>query len=218
MALRSDYAGAFDPEVGLESFSRQALARLGREYLLNGHLQDRVGLPLVAKRFGGDSYVRVRDRRVDGREPDLLPPDAARAGVRGSRRRDGLQEPPARHRRPAPVHGLPVPPRPARLRRVLAPALRGAARRRALRRRARQAHVPRHRGSDLRRDRRRGPPLHEDAAHPPTAARAGQVTTPPAAGRSSSATKPSRTEQHREPRARAALAPGWRSRTDRRAG
>src|ERR1700675_1585884 len=46
-ALRDDYAGAFDPEVNLGSFSRLALARLGREYLLHGHLQDRVGIPLV---------------------------------------------------------------------------------------------------------------------------------------------------------------------------
>ena len=55
--LRDDYSGAFGPEVGLGDFSRSALAQLGREYLLHGHLQDRVGLPLVAKRFGGDAYV-----------------------------------------------------------------------------------------------------------------------------------------------------------------
>jgi hypothetical protein len=58
MGLRSDYAGGFDADVRLASFTRQALAHLGREYLLHGHLQDRVGLPLVAKRFGGDAYVR----------------------------------------------------------------------------------------------------------------------------------------------------------------
>lgn len=58
MRLRDDYAGAFDPEIGLADFSRQALARLGREFLLNGHLQDRVGLPLVAKHLGGDAYVQ----------------------------------------------------------------------------------------------------------------------------------------------------------------
>ena len=57
-ALLDDYSGPFDPDVGLASFSRLALARLGREYLLNGHLQDRVGLPLVAKQFGGNAYVR----------------------------------------------------------------------------------------------------------------------------------------------------------------
>jgi hypothetical protein len=58
MALRDTYSGRFDPDVTLASFSRQTLSQLLREYLLNGHLQDRVGLPLVAKRFGGDAYVR----------------------------------------------------------------------------------------------------------------------------------------------------------------
>ena len=57
MRQRDDYAQAFEPELTLASFSRATLARLGREYLLNGHLQDRVGLPLVAQRFGGNAYV-----------------------------------------------------------------------------------------------------------------------------------------------------------------
>ena len=56
MTLRTDYSGTFDPHLTLSDFSRQALAHLGREYLLSGHLQDRVGLPLVAKRAGGDFY------------------------------------------------------------------------------------------------------------------------------------------------------------------
>ena len=58
MALRDDYSGPFEPDLGLADFSRQTLARLGREYLLSGHLQDRVGLPLVAKQLGGDAYVQ----------------------------------------------------------------------------------------------------------------------------------------------------------------
>ena len=45
--LHDDYSGSFDPNLGLADFSRRALARLGREYLLHGHLQDRVGIPLV---------------------------------------------------------------------------------------------------------------------------------------------------------------------------
>jgi hypothetical protein len=57
MPLLDDYSGPFDPDVSLGSFSRQALAHLGREFLLSGHLQDRVGLPLVAKLLGGQSYV-----------------------------------------------------------------------------------------------------------------------------------------------------------------
>lgn len=46
-SLRDDYSGPFDPAVNLRDFSRRALSRLGREYLLHGHLQDRVGVPLV---------------------------------------------------------------------------------------------------------------------------------------------------------------------------
>ncbi|NNL66652.1 MAG: hypothetical protein HKP30_10445, partial [Myxococcales bacterium] len=56
--LRDSAAGPFDPTTTLASFSRQALCHLGREYLLIGHLQDRVGLPLVAQQFGGDAYLQ----------------------------------------------------------------------------------------------------------------------------------------------------------------
>jgi hypothetical protein len=45
--LRDDYSGPFDPEFDLRALSRRALAVLGREWLLHGHLQDRVGMPLV---------------------------------------------------------------------------------------------------------------------------------------------------------------------------
>jgi hypothetical protein len=37
----------FDPAFSLQHLSRQTLATLGREWLLHGHLQDRVGMPLV---------------------------------------------------------------------------------------------------------------------------------------------------------------------------
>ena len=57
-ALRDSYTGPFDPQVGLASFSRQALCHLGREYLLLGHLVDRVGLPLVIQRFGEEAQVQ----------------------------------------------------------------------------------------------------------------------------------------------------------------
>jgi len=56
--LRTSYAGPFDPDLELADFSRQALADLGREYLLLGHLVDRVGLPLVLSRFGDQSYAQ----------------------------------------------------------------------------------------------------------------------------------------------------------------
>jgi len=69
MVLRNDYSGPFDPDASLVDFSRQALAHLGREYLLNGHLQDRVGMPLVAMRFGGDAYVKVAIEEWMGASP-----------------------------------------------------------------------------------------------------------------------------------------------------
>jgi hypothetical protein len=59
MALRHDYYGPFDPDLTLADFSRQALATLGREYLLNGHLQDRVGLPGVMGRFGDAAMTQI---------------------------------------------------------------------------------------------------------------------------------------------------------------
>jgi len=51
-SLLDDYAGAFDPDFDLDRLSRAALARLGREYLLVGHVQSRVIMPIVATRFG----------------------------------------------------------------------------------------------------------------------------------------------------------------------
>jgi hypothetical protein len=38
---------AFDPDFALPNLSRAALAALGREWLMHGHLQDRVGIPMV---------------------------------------------------------------------------------------------------------------------------------------------------------------------------
>ena len=45
--LLADYSGDFEPEFDLTRLSRQALAVLGREWLLHGHLQDRIGMPLI---------------------------------------------------------------------------------------------------------------------------------------------------------------------------
>ncbi len=57
--LRADYSEGFDPDVTLASFSRQALCNLGREYLLIGHLQDRVGLPLAMQLLGEDAQLQL---------------------------------------------------------------------------------------------------------------------------------------------------------------
>ena len=58
MALRDDYAGPFDPDLTLADFSRSFLVRLGYEYLLIGHLLDRVGQPLVGMLAGAEGFVR----------------------------------------------------------------------------------------------------------------------------------------------------------------
>src|SRR5436305_8917265 len=47
MELLDDYSGSFEPGFHLTRLSRQALAVLGREWLLHGHLQDRIGMPQV---------------------------------------------------------------------------------------------------------------------------------------------------------------------------
>jgi len=67
--LRSSYSEAFDPDVGLADFSRQALAQLGREYLLLGHLVDRVGIPLAIQRFGGDVQLGLAIEEWMGASP-----------------------------------------------------------------------------------------------------------------------------------------------------
>ncbi len=58
MALRDDYSGPFDPDLGLADFSRSFLARLGYEYLLIGHMLDRCGQPLVGMEQGAEGFVR----------------------------------------------------------------------------------------------------------------------------------------------------------------
>ena len=45
--LLDDYSGDFEPNFDLTRLSRKALAVLGREWLLHGHLQDRIGMPLI---------------------------------------------------------------------------------------------------------------------------------------------------------------------------
>lgn len=42
----------FDPHSRLEDLSRDALARLGREYMMFGHIRDRGIMPVIAMRFG----------------------------------------------------------------------------------------------------------------------------------------------------------------------
>ena len=64
-----DYSGPFDPAFELARFSRQALADLGRELLLNGHLQDRVGLPRVLAKQGDAGMTQVSIEEWMGASP-----------------------------------------------------------------------------------------------------------------------------------------------------
>lgn len=67
--LLQDYSGPLVPDLSLEAFSRQALADLGREYLLHGHLQDRVGLPLVFFGWGEAAMTELSIEEWMGASP-----------------------------------------------------------------------------------------------------------------------------------------------------
>jgi hypothetical protein len=54
-----DYSGPFDPDFELGKLSRQALADVGREYMLFGHLINRAGLPLVHMKLGPEARERI---------------------------------------------------------------------------------------------------------------------------------------------------------------
>jgi hypothetical protein len=54
-----DYSGPFDPEFELAKLSRVALARLGREYMLYGHIRDRGLMPIVGVRFGAHAVDEI---------------------------------------------------------------------------------------------------------------------------------------------------------------
>jgi hypothetical protein len=69
MPLRSDYSGRFDPKLTLADFSREFLVKLGHEYLLIGHLIDRVGQPLCAIEHGGEGMLRSSIEEWMGASP-----------------------------------------------------------------------------------------------------------------------------------------------------
>ncbi len=59
MEWMEDYSGPFDPTFSLAHLSRKALARLGREYLMMGHVHDRALMPILASRFGAEAMTEV---------------------------------------------------------------------------------------------------------------------------------------------------------------
>jgi hypothetical protein len=64
-----DYRGPFDPSLDLRALSRRALATLGREYMLFGHLLNRAALPQVHVRMGGEVREAVAIEEWMGASP-----------------------------------------------------------------------------------------------------------------------------------------------------
>jgi hypothetical protein len=83
MTLLEDYAGPFDPDFHLGKLSRSALARLGREYLMVGHVHDRVLMPIVGSRFGPDTMTDVAIDEWMGSSPIYSQRNRALLGIEG---------------------------------------------------------------------------------------------------------------------------------------
>jgi hypothetical protein len=67
--LIDDYSGDFEPDFDLTRLSRRALAVLGREWLLHGHLQDRVGMPLILAGRSREEMERIAIAEWMGASP-----------------------------------------------------------------------------------------------------------------------------------------------------
>jgi len=67
--VRDRYDGPFDPNLGLEDFSRQTLSDLGREYLLMGHLSGTCASPLVMQGFGPEASTEISIEQWMGASP-----------------------------------------------------------------------------------------------------------------------------------------------------
>ena len=59
IAMTDGYGGPFDPEAQLAMLSRRALASLGREYMLFGHLLNRAALGYVHMKLGAEAREAV---------------------------------------------------------------------------------------------------------------------------------------------------------------
>jgi len=64
-----DYSGSFDPTAQLATLSRRALAALGREYMLFGHLLNRAALPHVHMQLGATAREAVAIEEWMGASP-----------------------------------------------------------------------------------------------------------------------------------------------------
>jgi len=83
VSLLGDYAGPFEPDFHLGRLGKAALGRLGREYMLFGHLHDRGIMPLVASRFGPEAMTDLANDEWMGASPVYNRRNREQLGVRG---------------------------------------------------------------------------------------------------------------------------------------
>jgi hypothetical protein len=69
IAMTDGYGGPFDPEAQLAMLSRRALASLGREYMLFGHLLNRAALGYVHMKLGAEAREAVAIEEWMGASP-----------------------------------------------------------------------------------------------------------------------------------------------------
>ena len=81
--LLEDYAGAFDPDFGLERLGRAALGRLGRETMLLAAFHDRGLMPLLGQRFGPKAMTDVACDEWIGSSPIYNPRVRRLLGIEG---------------------------------------------------------------------------------------------------------------------------------------
>ncbi len=83
METLPDYSGPFDSAFHLGRLSRAALARLGREYMMVGHVHDRVLMPIVGSRFGPEAMTDVAIDEWMGASPIYSQRNRALLGIEG---------------------------------------------------------------------------------------------------------------------------------------
>lgn len=64
-----DYAGPFRPDLRLEDFSKEALVKLCREFMLAAHLLDRAIMPAILQRFGPQAMEELAIEEWRGASP-----------------------------------------------------------------------------------------------------------------------------------------------------
>jgi len=83
VALLDDYAGPLDPQFEFSRLSRAALARLGREYLMAGHIHDRALMPIVGSRYGAEAMTDLANDEWMGSSPIYSERNRRGLGIEG---------------------------------------------------------------------------------------------------------------------------------------